>query len=140
MIGGDHGGGIVVGQLQGLESQAVLAQFPDEDELFHLNFRADLGEFYYLADRAKEAERVLLDLIHDYPDHAAGYARFAEILAYGARRADVPPDPPRAQALLESALARPVSNAADYALQKRLDELCNSRKDAAAGDNLQIVP
>ena len=119
--------------------QAVLAQFPDEDELFHVNFRADLGEFYYLADRAKEGERVLLGLIRNYPDHAAGYARFAEILAYGARRDDVPPDPPRAQALLESALARPVSNAADYDLQKRLDELRNPRKDAA-GQDPQILP
>ena len=119
--------------------QAVLDQFPDEDQLFHVNFRADLGEFYYLADRAKEGERVLLDLIRDYPDHAAGYARFAEILAYGARREEVPSDPPRALALLESALARPVSNAADYDLQKRLDELRNSREDAA-GEDPQIVP
>ncbi len=83
----------------------VLAQFPDEDELFHVNFRADLGEFY----------------------------------AYGARREDVPPDPPRVQVLLESALARPVSNAADYDLQKRLDELRNAREDAA-GEDPQIVP
>ncbi|MCK4302999.1 MAG: SEC-C domain-containing protein [Candidatus Eisenbacteria sp.] len=110
--------------------QEVLAQFPDEDELFHLNFRADLGQFYYLARRAKEGERTLLDLIHDYPDRAAGYARFADILAYGARPDDPPSDPQRAEELFETAIARPVSDATRYDLQNRLDELRNSRQCA----------
>jgi len=101
----------------------VLDQFPDENELFELNFRADLGQFYYLARRTEEGQRVLLDLIHDFPDRAAGYARLADLLAYGARPEDAGPDPQRAVALFERALTRPVSDAVAYDLQKRLDDL-----------------
>jgi len=104
----------------------VLKQFPDETELFRLNFRADLGEFYYLAGRPQHGERILLTLIHDYPDRAAGYARLSDILAYGARRQDPPLDPRRAEKLLEEALARPVNDAADCDLAQRLDDLRNS--------------
>jgi len=112
----------------------VISQFTDENELFRLNFRADLGQFYYLARRAEEGERVLLDLIHDYPDRAAGYARLADILAYGARPEDAAHDPQRAAALLERALARPVSDAAAHDLQNRLDNLRNSLEGAAGDD------
>ncbi len=65
--------------------EQVLAQFRSETGLFHLNFRADLGELHYLAGRAEEGERVLRALIHDHPDSAVGYARLAELLAFGAR-------------------------------------------------------
>ncbi len=104
----------------------VLHHFPDETELFRLNFRADLGEFYYLAGRPQDGERVLLNLIRDYPDRAAGYARLSDILAYGARRHDTPRDPQRAEKLLEDALARPVTDASDCDLATRLDDLRNT--------------
>jgi len=104
--------------------QDVLTQFRDEKGLFHLNFRADLGEFYYMASRPEEGERVLLDLIRDHPDHAAGYARLADILAYGAGQDDPPIDRQRARALLESAIARPVSD--PVGLTERLDDLLES--------------
>jgi hypothetical protein len=105
--------------------EEVLSQFSDESELFRLNFRADLGEFHYLAGRAKEGERVLLNLIHDHPDRAAGYARLADILAHGARPEDGPLDPHRAQKLLEDALARAATDATDYDLETRLNDLRN---------------
>jgi hypothetical protein len=105
--------------------EGVLSQFPDESELFCLNFRADLGEFYYLAGRPQEGERVLLDLIHDHPDRAAGYARLSDILANGARPDDGSLDTDRAQKLLEDALARPVTDAADYDLEARLNDILN---------------
>lgn len=38
--------------------EAVLAQFPDEDELFLINFRGDLGEFLCLAGEPERGERV----------------------------------------------------------------------------------
>ena len=59
-------------------------------------------------------------------DRAAGYARLADLLAYGARRGDPPLDPERARMLLETALARPVSDAAGYDLKTRLKDLCGS--------------
>jgi len=105
--------------------EGVLIQFPDESELFCLNFRADLGEFYYLAGHPREGERALLDLIHDHPDRSAGYARLSDILANGARPGDGSLDPDRAQKLLEDALARPVTDAADYDLETRLKDIIN---------------
>ena len=104
----------------------VLNQFPDESELFCLNFRSDLGEFYYLAGRAEEGERALLELIHDHPDRAAGYARLADILAYGARPEEGVLDPRRAEKLFEQALDRPVTDATEYNLEDRLKELRNA--------------
>jgi hypothetical protein len=103
--------------------EQVLAQFRGETGLFHLNFRADLGEFHYLAGRAEEGESVLLALIHDHPDRAAGYARLADLLAPGARPGDGAVDRQRAEKLLEEALARPVTDAADYDLRGRLEDL-----------------
>ncbi len=104
--------------------QEVLAHFPDEDELFVTNHRADLGEFHFLAGEPEEGEWVLLELIRDYPDRAAGYALLAHILGYGhAPNHGQPIDRERARELLEQALARPVLDAADYDLEKRLAEL-----------------
>lgn len=110
--------------------EEVLSQFPDESELFQLNFRADLGQFHYLAANREEGERVLLELIEDHPDRAAGYARLADILGYGVRRDDGPTDHERAIALFESALARPVTDARHYDLENRLKDLRNSAADS----------
>jgi len=106
--------------------EEVLGQFSEEDELFRLNFRTDLGEFYYMAGRPEDGERVLLALIHDHPDRAAGYARLADILAYGIRPHQGPIDPQRAQTLLEAALARPVTDAEHYGLKDLLQDLRDS--------------
>ena len=101
----------------------VLAQFPDEDELFRINFRADLGEFLYMLGEDQDAERVFLELIDDHPDDPAGYARLAEVLGHGPTRERGPIDVPRAIELLERALARPVQDAEAYDLAARLREL-----------------
>ena len=103
--------------------QEVLAQFRDEDELFMLNFRADLGEFHFLAAQHNDGERVLLELIRDHPERAAGYARLADLLGYGPTPNSQPIDLQRAQALIEQALARPVTDAAQYDLKTRLADL-----------------
>jgi len=102
---------------------AVLAQFPDEGGLFRINFRADLGEFLYLLGEDEAGEQMLRELIRDYPESAAGYARLAEVLGYGPTRARGSLDVSRAIELLEAALARPVEDAQEYDLQARLREL-----------------
>ncbi|MFO1432686.1 MAG: SEC-C metal-binding domain-containing protein [Candidatus Competibacteraceae bacterium] len=101
----------------------VLAHFSGEDDLFLKNFCADLGEFHFLAGAQAEGERVLLALIRDYPDCAAGYVRLADLLGYGHAPDRKPIDRERARELLEQALARPVADAANYDLEKRLAEL-----------------
>lgn len=103
--------------------QEVLAQFRDEDELFVVNFRTDLGEFHFLAAQHKDGERVLLELIRDHPGRAAGYARLADLLGYGPTPKSKPINLQRAQELIEQALARPVTDAAEYDLETRLADL-----------------
>ncbi len=103
--------------------EEVLAHFSEEDDLFLKNFRADLGEFHFLAGEQAEGERVLLALIRDQPDRAAGYVRLADLLGYGPAPERQPINRKRARELLEQALARPVTDAADYDLERRLAEL-----------------
>jgi hypothetical protein len=113
----------------------VLAQFVDESHLFHRNFRTDLGQFHFLAGCPKDGEHVLLEVIRDYPNTAVGYARLADMLAYGVRPNDEPIDPQRAQKILEDALARPVKDAADYDLEIRLSELRDNLRKSSAEES-----
>ena len=103
--------------------EEVLAQFPGENDWFVMNFRTDLGEFHFLAGEPVKGEGVMLEVIRDYPDHAAGYAHLADLLGYGVPPHREPIDRDRAQDLLKQALARPVIDAADYDLEKRLAQL-----------------
>ena len=103
--------------------EEVLAHFPGEDDRFLENFRADLGEFHFLAGAPAAGERVLLALIQDHPDRAAGYARLADLLGFGPAPDGAPIDRNRARGLLAQALAWPVIDAADYDLERRLAEL-----------------
>ena len=113
--------------------EEILRQFPDEEELFRRNFRGDLGVLYFMAGKAEQGEKVLLELIRDYPDHATGYAFLSDRLGLGFAPSPQgkPIDLARAIRLLEEALARPVKDAADYDLQARLDDLL--RKDRSEG-------
>jgi hypothetical protein len=103
--------------------EEVLAQFPDESELFLINCRSDMGELLCLAGEPERGERVFLELIRDCPDTAAGYARLAHLLGYGPTPGSEPIDRQGAQRVLEEALARPVTDAADYELERRLSNL-----------------
>lgn len=111
----------------------VLTHFPGEDDLFLTNFRASLGEFHFLGGEPAEGERVLQDLIRDYPDRAVGYARLAALLGEGPAPGREPLDRERARALLEQALARPVTDAADYDLESRLADLQASIRQSPDG-------
>jgi len=109
----------------------VLAQFVGEDGLFELGFRSDLGEFLYLDERPDEGEAVLLKLVEDHPDEPSGYTRLSSILGYGprGRRGGGALDLPRAIAVLERAIARPVRNAESWDLQARVDDLRGALSD-----------
>ncbi len=110
--------------------QGILLQFSDEDSQFLNNFKASLGEFHYLAAEAQEGEKILTDLIYDYPQCAIGYAYLADML--GAAKynptGDAPVDLDRAIDLLEKALAYPVEDAADFDLEKRLKGFQSDRQ------------
>ena len=111
----------------------VIEQFTAEEGNFELNFRADLGEFMFLAGRDEEGEAVFAALIEEHPDEGIGYARLASIVAHGVRgaRAGGPSDVPRAIELLEQAIARPINDPDDWDLEYRLEDL---RKPLLVGD------
>ena len=118
----------------------VLAQFHDESQEFRICFRADLGQFYFLADRRDDGDQTLLELIRDYPDHAIGYVRLADLLGAGLRSGDPPLDLPRAITLLEQALDTPVTDAAHYDLEARLADLRDHATDAPASAPASAPP
>ncbi len=109
--------------------QGILLQFSDEDSHFLNNFKASLGEFHYLAAEAQEGEKILTDLINDYPQLAIGYAYLADMLgsAQYNPNADAPFDLDRAINLLEKALAYPVEDARAYDLEERLNRFHTAR-------------
>ena len=101
----------------------------------------NLGEFLFLDDRAEEGEAVFAALIEDQPDEAIGYARLSSIVAHGVRgsRAGGPSDVPRAIALLEQAIARPVQDASGWDIQARLEDLRSTRSLAAAEPDAEAI-
>ncbi len=102
----------------------LLETFPDEDGDLH--FRADAATMHFHCGRAEEGERLCLKLIAEHPDRAAGYVGLADELGSQVRRSPRPADVARAIALLEQALARPVADAKEYDLARRLKE-CRAR-------------
>lgn len=117
----------------------VLQQFPDQAQLTLVNWRGDLGTFYFLADRFQDGEKVFQDLIRDFPDSGEGYVRFADILGFGPRNgAEI--DLPRAIALVEEAIARPLIDDNDYDLQNWLNSLKQPRKKCCHGKNAPPHP
>jgi hypothetical protein len=105
--------------------ETILAQFTAEREHFIRFYSGQLGVFHFLAGHGDEGERVLIELVRDNPDHAGGYAYLSDMLGIARRGefGDEPIDRPRAIRLLEAALARPVWDAADFDLERRLEDL-----------------
>ena len=83
--------------------------------------RQDLAELHYALGETAEGEAVLEALIVEDPDNADGYACLSDQLGWK-RNGDYA-DVPRAIALLEQALARPVRDATSWDLAQRLEDL-----------------
>jgi hypothetical protein len=98
----------------------VLDRFVEEDENTILNYRCELGRFLFLAGRPEDGDAALQAVIRDCPHLAGGYVALADELTF---EWNVPPDIPRAIALLEQALSHPVEDAADWDVEARLDDL-----------------
>ena len=98
----------------------VLDRFVEEGENTILNYRCELGRFLFLAGQPDEGEAVLQAAIRDYPHLAGGYVVLADELSCWRKES---PDIPRAIALLEQALSRPVEDAADWDVEACLDDL-----------------
>jgi len=98
----------------------VLHRFVEEDENTILIYRRELGRFLFLAGRPEDGDAALQAVIRDCPHLAGGYVALADELTF---EWNVPPDIPRAIALLEQALSHPVEDAADWDVEARLDDL-----------------
>ncbi|MCG8419927.1 MAG: hypothetical protein MJE77_18500 [Proteobacteria bacterium] len=121
---------------------AILAQLAGRDRsaerFVRSDFRADVGEFHFLAGRDSEGERVLEDLIRDEPDRAIGYVRLASRLESRGRRNRCDADIQCARELLERAVARPVKDAETFHLELHLRYL--RADDRAKLDILRDAP
>jgi len=97
----------------------VLQALPQEET--RSNLLGDLGELLFHLQRDTEAEECCEKLFHDYPDQAIGYVTLADgFLGSSIRGACDPQRIHRAISVLEAALARPVMDAEDYDVAKRL--------------------
>jgi hypothetical protein len=97
----------------------LLVQFPGDSPASIEGWNQDLADFYFLADRPEEGERIFENLIRDNPDETSHYVHFAENLGSGPR-GKAPIDIPRAIAVIEQAIARPVPDAEAYGLDDQL--------------------
>lgn len=114
----------------------VLDQFPDENDSLRMNFSSDIATLHFRSGHEEEGERLFREIIRDRPHDAQGYVKLADEL--GAFRAAVdnrPVDYDRAIALLEEALARPVTDADDWDLADRLEDLRREKGEAVSSDS-----
>jgi hypothetical protein len=97
----------------------LLNALPGESK--HLNFQADLATLYFHTQRLAEGEQFCEQIIRDHPDRAVGYAALADgLLGRPFTKAPTPVSIQRAIAVLEQALASPVTDAEDFDLTARL--------------------
>ncbi|MFH1464501.1 MAG: hypothetical protein ABIO70_08945 [Pseudomonadota bacterium] len=111
--------------------ERLVARFPGESRHRRI-LQHQRAEFLYLVGDRERGEAQLLALIDEDPDDASGYAWLSEHL--GSRRSPAGyRDLPRAIALLEGALARPVRDPEDYSYRLRLEQL---RADLAKSETV----
>ena len=106
----------------------ALAAFPDEHGGIRRMFVTEMASMHFRLGRDEEGERILLDLIAQEPDKAAGYTCLADELSSYWSAKDPPRDLDRAIRLLEDALERPVDDADDWDVEGRLEYLRDRKK------------
>jgi len=97
--------------------ERLVERFDDQPDLDR-----QLADFYFTLGDDERGVALLEGLIARRPDDAIGYACLSEHYGYP-RRGHAPRDLPRAIEILEQALARPVTNPAEWDLHVRLDAL-----------------
>lgn len=102
--------------------RTVIDHFTDEDPLFLRNFRADMGEFLFLAGDDAQGEHVLRHLIETFPRLSLGYVRLADVLEHRARNTASIDDLRLARNLLQQAL-QSADDADLYDVDHRLRDL-----------------
>lgn len=119
----NHGG--VHGELVRRARTVYLAA---AEQLGDPRVRRDLAELHYVLGDLEAGGALLEALILDHPDDPTGYSALAFHLGW-TRHGDYA-DVPRAIALLEQALARPVRDATQWGFEQRVADL---RKQLGAG-------
>jgi hypothetical protein len=107
-----------------------LGQFTEQDRYGRIVDVTDLAFLHYRLGHEEIGERILLGVIEEFPERASGYACLSDELAERRPGEDRPRDLSRAIVLLEQALARPVDDADDWDLERRLEDL---REQKGAG-------
>ena len=117
---------------RGLEiSERMAARFSADTT--NRGLRRQQAELLFMLGKTREGEALLDQVIADYPDHPGAYASLADHLGHGFPGPGRPVDLPRAIAVLERALARPVDDAEDWDLPERLRDFKEmNRSDRAA--------
>jgi len=114
----------------------VLDRFPDESDNLRMNFSCDIATLHFRCGQEKEGERLFREIIETRPYDSQGYVKLADEL--GAFRAAVdtrPVDYDRAIAVLEEALAKPVTDDEDWDLTLRLEDLRREERKAVSSDS-----
>jgi len=105
----------------------ALEKLPDEHSSNRRLFRTEKAFLHYRRGQDEEGERILLELIEQEPDMAAGYVCLSDELSAHIPGETQPRDLDRAIRLLEEALERPVSDAEDWDVERRLEYLRGER-------------
>jgi hypothetical protein len=101
-----------------------LDQFTEESRGILVNMRCASATLHFYRNEKAEGERLFREMIREAPANAQAYTHLSDALAWRGKGDASPVDYDRAIAVLEEALAYPVTDAADYDVRARLEHLC----------------
>jgi hypothetical protein len=104
--------------------EELLARFSGEGDEFRHAVEADLASLLARAGRIEAAEEIGRRLITEQPDIARGYCTLADVYLD-----TEPAELERALQILEEAAGRPVTDAADWDLSVRLEQVRDALRD-----------
>jgi len=99
-----------------------IACFADEDDMFVNQIKSSLGECYCRSGDQEAGEKVLRELIRQYPDKAYGYIGMEMALSIREMNGQAPAHEERLK-ILEDAKKYPVIDGKDFDLDRRISHL-----------------